>query len=145
MNQLRKNIPTIQERHQEMANPNPSPKTRFPKGVSPNPGGKPSLPKELRNVKEFTVDELKRLIAKHFRMDKHQLARVLQDSDSPAINLIIASAIAKAIKEGDLHRAECLFMRSLGKVKEQVETLDIDRTQIIVTLPDNNRSSKEEI
>lgn len=104
-----------------MANPNPPEHTRFKKGVSGNPAGTRKLPLDLRKIAEMTADELKRIISKHFRMDKDELELVLNDPRSPTINLIIASTIARAIKEGDVYRAESLFQRSIGRVADAVE------------------------
>ena len=104
-----------------MANPNPPERTRWKKGQSGNPSGSRKLPADLKKVAEMTTDELKRTIAKHFRMRKEELSKVLQDPKSQAINLIIVSTIVKAIKDGDIHKAEYLFMRSLGRVTEKVE------------------------
>lgn len=106
-----------------MANPNPPQHTRWKKGQSGNPTGRRKLPVSLKGVSELTAEEIKRTIAKHFRMDKEELAKVLQNAKSPSLDLIIASTIAKAIKDGDISRAEYLFMRSLGKVKDVMEVV----------------------
>lgn len=95
--------------------------TKWKKGISGNPGGRPRVPEHLRKVAELTVDELKRTIALHFRMEKAEIAEVLRDPKSKALDLIIASAIVQAIKNGDMHKAEYLFLRSLGKVTEKLE------------------------
>lgn len=108
-----------------MANPNPSEKTRFKKGQSGNPKGKRKLPLDLRKVAELTADELQRTISKHFRMDKFQIAGVLQNPDSPALDLIIASTIAKAIKHGNINKAESLFLRCIGKVSDDIKITDV--------------------
>lgn len=96
-----------------MANKNPPKHTQFKKGVSGNQSGRP---KGL-----FTIDLLKKVIARHFDMTKEQVEKVLNDSRSKSIDLIICSAILKAIENGDINKAEYLFMRSLGRVTEKVE------------------------
>lgn len=112
-----------------MANPNPAPHARFPKGVSPNPGGKPGLPKALKNVKEFTADEIKRIIAKYMRMAKGDLEATLKDSAKlPMLEAMIASIIANAYKSGDFSKLDFLLNRSIGKVKDvsEVHTHAVD-------------------
>lgn len=93
----------------------------FTKGRSGNPKGRPPLSPELKMVKEFTVDELKRLIAKYFRLAKKDVEAILGYDELPAIDHLIASTICVAIRNGDISRAEYLFMRSLGKVTEKLE------------------------
>lgn len=97
--------------------------SKWKPGQSGNPSGRPKIPEHLRGVMELTVDELKRTIAKHFRMEKSEIDRVLDNPRSIALDLVIASAIAKAINDGDVHKAEYLFLRSLGKVTEKLELL----------------------
>jgi hypothetical protein len=96
-----------------MANPNPSKAHQFKKGTSGNLQGRP---KGL-----FTTDMLKAVIAKHFEMSKEEIAALLKNDKAKAIDLIVCSAIMKAIKDGDIGKAEYLFMRSLGKVMEKLE------------------------
>ncbi len=95
----------------------------FPKGTSPNPGGRPPLCPELKAIKELTADEIKRTIAKYFRLPKRDVETILQHDELPAIDHLIASTICVAIKNGDISRAEYLFMRSLGKVTEKMEVI----------------------
>ncbi len=109
-----------------MANPNPPEHTRWKKGQSGNPTGRRKLPVSLRSVAELSADEIKRTIAKHFRMNKETLIKVIQNPASPALDLVVASTIAKAIKDGDIAKAEYLFMRSLGKVKDVMEVIQPD-------------------
>lgn len=101
----------------------------FVKGQSGNPGGKPPLSPELKAIKELTVDELKRTISKYFRLSKDQVNEILEDGNLPSIDHLIASTICVAIKNGDIARAEYLFMRSLGKVTEKLE---IERPEPVV-------------
>ena len=92
---------------------NPPEATRFKKGQSGNPSGRP------KNL--FSVDQLKAVIGKHFRMTHKEVQEVLASSKSPTIDLIVCSAINRAIADGDIARAEYLFNRSLGKVKDVME------------------------
>jgi hypothetical protein len=91
------------------------------KGESGNKSGGPKLPAVLTNVKLHTVNEIKHTISKHFRMKREEIAKVLQDPNSPALDLVIASTIASAIKAGDIHKAEYLFTRLVGRVTEKIE------------------------
>lgn len=94
---------------------------RFKKGASGNPKGRPALSPELKAIKELTADELKRTIAKYFRMPKDDITAVLGMGVLPSLDHVIAATIVKAIQNGDILRAEYLFMRCLGKVKDVME------------------------
>lgn len=98
-----------------MANNNPPEHTRFKKGVSGNPGGKP---KGL-----LTIEVLKKAISKHLALSKDELKEVLNDKDSTALDLVVASTISKAIGNGDIAKVEYLFNRALGKVKDTIEVV----------------------
>ena len=75
----------------------------------------------LKKTKLHTIDEIKRTISRHFRMTNDEISAVLVDSKATALDLIIASTIAKAIEHGDIHRAEYLFVRLVGRVTEKIE------------------------
>jgi hypothetical protein len=105
-----------------MANKNAvPPPRRWQKGQSGNPSGKP------KNV--FTAEELRKKIAKVLALTKEELAKVLQDKDSKALELVLASVVARAIKDGDIGKMEYLFMRTLGKVKD---TMEITRPEPVI-------------
>ena len=104
-----------------MANPNPPVGARWKKGQSGNPEGRRKLPADLRNIAEVTTAELKRIISKHFRMILPEIQKVIDNPQSTALDLIIASTIKQAIKRGDIQKAEYLFNRCMGRVTGKVE------------------------
>lgn len=104
-----------------MPRKDPPKHTRWKKGQSGNPSGGRKLPEVLTNVKLHTVNEIKHTISKHFRMSNDEINAVLLDPKASALDLIIASTIAKAIKHGDIHKAEYLFTRLVGRVTEKIE------------------------
>lgn len=91
------------------------------KGESGNKGGSRPLPDVLKKSKLHTIDEIKRTISLYFRMDKEAIIAILDNPKVPSLDLIIASTIAKAIEHGDIHRAEYLFTRLVGRVTEKIE------------------------
>lgn len=107
-----------------MARKPPPEHTRWKPGQTGNPGGRPKLPKELREVKEFTTDEIKRVIAKYMRMTKGELEVVLDKGNSktlPMFEAMIASVISNAWKTGDFSKIEFLLNRSGHRQKNEME------------------------
>lgn len=83
-----------------MANPSPSPATRFKKGQSGNPKGKPKLP------------DLKEAMAR-------ALGEQAKDGTT-ALDQIIEAMRRKAA-QGDVKAAELLLARGFGKPRESVD------------------------
>jgi hypothetical protein len=102
---------------------------QFKKGVSPNPGGKPKY--------LLTPDRIKTLISKYMDMGREQLQRAIQNPNTPAIELAIASTIAQCIKLGDYSRLEALLARSIGRVTDKIE-IAIPKPYIIETTNGNH-------
>jgi hypothetical protein len=79
-----------------MANPNPSPETRFKPGESGNPGGRPA-----------GVGELKALVAENAKADWEihgaAVLAVLRETDPAAYVRVIAQLIPKESKVGIEH------------------------------------------
>jgi hypothetical protein len=82
-----------------MANPNPSPKTRFRKGQSGNPKGRIKLP----DISEA-------------------LAKILADEKDgyTALEATLMALRAKAVK-GDIRAAEALLDRAFGRPKQAID------------------------
>lgn len=83
-----------------MANPSPSPATRFKKGQSGNPKGKPKMP------------DLKEAMAR-------SLGETNKDGTT-ALDQII-QALRRKAAQGDVRAAELLLARGFGKVPEKVD------------------------
>lgn len=97
---------------------------RFPPGVSGNPLGKPPLPERLREVPEFTVEEVKRIFAIYSRMSVEELEEVVKDKTIPMFDLNVARGLLVGATSGDYSKINFLLDRMIGKVKE-VHQVDV--------------------
>ncbi len=81
------------------------------KGQSGNPSGKP---KGL-----LTNDQVKATLGKFWSMSKEDLLGILKNEKSTMGELMIASVMARAAKDGDANRLNFLLDRSIGKVSPE--------------------------
>lgn len=92
-------------------NPNPSPSTRFRQG---NRGG--GRPKGL-----LRADDVKRALGKYWKLTKAELREALQDEAATVGDLMVASIMARIIKDGDANKFSLLLDRAIGRVKPDAE------------------------
>lgn len=120
--------------------PVPPVETRFKPGMSGNPSGRPGIPKDLRSVKPLSQDSVNRIISKYASMTLAELDKSSTDPNTPAIELIYASAIKAAILDGDTNRLEAILNRGIGKVRDNVavttrnESLNEEPTEKLLKL-----------
>jgi hypothetical protein len=94
---------------------NPKNLKPFPKGTSGNQSGRP---KDL-----LTKDKVDAIIGRFSYMNRDELQAVVQDPKTPMIEIMVASVMVKAAKDGDYSRLEAILARSIGKVKETKELI----------------------
>jgi hypothetical protein len=104
-----------------MANKNPSPKTRFKKGQSGNMDGRTPVDPEIRKIKKLTTDDLKAMLSLLFNARDHELTEILKNENEPTLKKVIATALARARKTGDMKQIDLILNRAIGKVKEEVD------------------------
>lgn len=92
-------------------NPNPSPGTRFGKGNRRGGRAKGLL----------RAEDIKKSLAKYWRFTKSELREVLEDEASTMGDLMVASIMARVVKEGDAHRFGMLLDRAIGRVRPEAE------------------------
>jgi hypothetical protein len=101
--------------------------SRFKPGQSGNPGGKPAG--------ILTKDKVAGILGKFAGASREQLQEVIQNPKSTMMEIMIASVMARAAKEGDPHRLEFLLQRSIGKVSDMT-TLEVKHwTDDLKTIP----------
>ncbi len=87
--------------------------TKWKPGQSGNISGRP------RGL--LTVDEIRKMMDRFWRMSADDLLMVLENPKTTMGELMIASVMAKAAKDGDYSRLAFLMDRQVGKVKEEIE------------------------
>lgn len=100
-----------------------------------NPGG--GRPKGL-----LTQSEISALIGKFWRMNREELQSIVSNPKSTMGEIMVASVMARAAKDGDYSRLEGLLTRGVGKVKEVSEVTHnyddelrkVDREKIVALL-----------
>lgn len=92
-----------------MADPRKNLKSWKP-GQSGNPSGRPKG--------KLTRDEVEAIMARFTRLSREELQIVVQNPKSTMLEIMVASVMAKAAKDGDCARLNFLLDRSIGKVKD---------------------------
>lgn len=96
---------------------------KFSKEYQPAPGrrnGGP-LPKDLRQATQLTKAKLEGLLNKHIWLTRRQAEELIEDPDTPLIELLIANIVDKAMNHGDEKRFSFLLDRLIGKVKDEID------------------------
>lgn len=117
--------------HPEYTQPKPRPKLEgvpWPKGVSGNPGGRPTLPKEIREMRNLTGQEFIRVCSELFEMTGDEMNELIKNSkEEKTLKLMVASIILHGIKKGDAVRLSMLLDRVIGK---PVDTMVLRGTMV---------------
>lgn len=92
----------------------------------PGNPGRPPLPEDLKQARKLLRDDFERISHGLLQLSKTKLQEVMKDPDTPALELLVASIIAKGVSGGDQHRTEFLLDRLIGPVPKAVEISDPD-------------------
>lgn len=83
--------------------------------------GRPPIPEDVREIRKISADTVKRLISRYVDMTAAELKVAAESDETPMLEKMIASVIAKALDAGDYTRIDFLLNRLIGKVTEKVE------------------------
>lgn len=117
--------------HKGVANLRP-----WPKGVSGNPNGGSRLPKDLLKLRQIARSEVVRVISKCMVMTRDQLKTMSLSKDATIAEILIASIITHAIKNGCPIRTQFLLQYVVGKPKpvefeDEGETVEPDAVDML--------------
>jgi hypothetical protein len=96
---------------------------RFQPGQSGNPGGRPKIREELRDMKRLNQERFLLIVTEFLSKTKNELRRAVNDPDSSALEMMLASLMEKAIERGDPTRVNFLLDRTIGKVPDKIEAI----------------------
>ncbi len=78
-------------------------------------------PKDLADARKLTKAKLCGLLNKHLWYTKDEARDIVQDPDTPMLEILIASIVNKAIVKGDEKRLNFILDRLIGKPEIEVK------------------------
>lgn len=100
---------------------------------------------EKNILKNLTTKELVQVGNQIVKGKASDLQRYAKDPHATALQVMIASIVARVIRTGDMQSFSLLLDRLVGKVKDKVELSGevLNPPQVVISLPANNRTSPQ--
>ena len=98
------------------------------KGESGNPKGRPRKLVPTMKVEGYTLAEINDVIQAMVGLTSDELDTVVKHKKSTVLEITIAQALQKSIKNGNLDSLETLLNRVYGKPKEKVDITSKDKS-----------------
>jgi hypothetical protein len=92
----------------------------FVPGVSGNPAGRPPLPEEIKDARSQSKEKIERALHEIAFKKMDEIKAILDSPHSPAMDMIVAKIIQRAVETGDTLRAGFILDRMIGKVAENI-------------------------
>lgn len=87
-------------------------------------GGRPSLPEEIKELREVSKAMMVETMAEYFHLPVSRIAEIMKDQSQPAYRAMCARVIFRAIAEGDPRMVDYICERFLELKK--TKTIDIE-------------------
>lgn len=110
-----------------MSRPLPPIKNRFKKGQSGNPHGRVPNP-AMRALRLTTVDSYREVIQLVINGNLSELKAMIENPETSALQVGVATAFFKAIKTGDYTVIERIAERIVGKIPEELKVTSNNMT-----------------
>lgn len=108
-------------------------KTKFKKGHSGNPKGRPPLNPIQKALKNLTIDTYREVIELVLTGNVQALKDMVENPNTPAIQVGVATSFMKAIKSGDYAIIERIAERIVGKIPDVVN-INSQSTSKVITI-----------
>lgn len=83
--------------------------------------GRPRIPPEVKEAQKLTRRKVVSVMSRFINMTDEDLKAFLSAGKGTALELYVASMLAKGIKDGDVTRLDFLLNRTIGKVVERMD------------------------
>ena len=90
----------------------------FEKGNVANPYGRPVIAPELRALRDLSKHEVLYALSRQLLMKRDALEQLTMNPDSTMAEMLVASVLMRAIKDGCPVRSQFLFNYVVGKPKQ---------------------------
>ena len=134
----------------EIGRGKPPKHTQFKPGNNANPlGGKAHNP-ELKALKKVTHETVKEIIDVALNGTLEDLQEIAKNKKSTALQVGIATSLAKAIQKGDMNTLGAIITRLCGEAPKKIDVTtngkDINSpvvTKVLLQIPANGRTKEE--
>lgn len=97
----------------------------FTPGASGNPSGRPPTPPDVKEAQRLTRAQFIAVASKYIGKTKSEIVQAANDPSTPALEIMMASVISKAITQGDHARLNFILDRLIGKVVDKTKSNNV--------------------
>lgn len=121
-------------------------KAPWKKGQSGNPKGRPKGTTNVirQALRELTVETYREVIETVLKGNMAALQAIIDDPDTPVIQVGVAKAFMKAMKAGDYATIERIAERIVGKIPDEINLVS-KNLNANVTMPTESAVTQDEI
>ena len=87
----------------------------FQPGNNANPKGRPRLPEEVKAARRACGEKILRSLTKHLQGDRTKLKAIVEDLNTPMLDLAVARVVYNAATKGDPASIKIILECVLGK------------------------------
>lgn len=92
-------------------------------------GGKKSsrkVPSGLKEARQVNSNTFESIVYKYMDSSIVELSKILKDPKTPALDMLVIKVLTEGIKKGDQGRLDFLLNRTIGKVADKIQAVNIN-------------------